>query len=81
MSRGNDERGSFSVFSRTKSQVDAVHRLIANEIPFSGFVNNDDLVPTAYPCGTSSCVHFGADAYREMGSRYADVMQQVWETN
>lgn len=79
MSRGNDERGAFSVFSDTKQQVDSVHRLIANEIPFSGFVNADDLVPSAYPCGNSSCVHFGAAAYREMGRRYAEAMKQLWK--
>ena len=78
MSRGNDERGAFSVFSNTKRQVDSVHRQIASVIPHSGFVNTDDLVPTAYPCGTSSCVHFGAAAYREMGRRYAEVMMQLW---
>ena len=78
MSRGDDERGAFSVFSDTKQQVDSVHRLISSEIPFSGFVNADDLVPSAFPCGTSSCVHFGAEAYREMGRRYATVMQQIW---
>ncbi len=77
MSRGNDDRGFFSIFSDTKRQVDSVHRLIANEIPFSGFVNVDDLVPPAFPCGTSSCIHFGAEAYREMGRRYARVMQEV----
>jgi len=79
MSRGDDERGNFSVFSEFKQRVDQVHRGIGNRVPFAAFVNNDDLVPPAYPCGNSSCVHFGAAAYREMGRRYADQIQQLWQ--
>jgi len=79
MSRGDDERGNFSVFSEFKQRVDQVHRTIASRVPYTAFVNNDDLVPPAYPCGHSSCVHFGAAAYREMGRRYAEQLQQIWQ--
>lgn len=70
MSKGADSRGNQLPFSPNKMIVDAAHRNIANTIPLSGFVNNDDLVPSAYPCGEGSCVHFGAEALREMGTRY-----------
>jgi len=53
--------------------------MIANRVPFAAFVNNDDLVPPAYPCGNGSCVHFGAAAYREMGRRYAEQLQEIWQ--
>ena len=79
MSRGDDERGNFSVFSQFKQRVDQVHRGIENRVPFTAFVNNDDLVPPAYPCGNSSCVHFGATAYREMGRRYAEQLRLIWQ--
>jgi len=70
MSKGADFRDNQLPFSTTKRQVDAVHRNVASLIPNSGFVNADDLVPPAYPCGEGSCVHFGAAALREMGNRY-----------
>ena len=78
MSRGNDERGEFSVFGAEKQRVDAAHRTIENRVAYTGVVNADDLVPPAYPCGNGSCVHFGAAAYREMGQRYADILRQIW---
>ncbi len=78
MSRGNDERGSFSVFGAEKQRVDAAHRTIENRVAYTGVVNADDLVPPAYPCGNGSCVHFGAAAYREMGQRYAEILRQIW---
>lgn len=70
MSKGNDSRSEQSPFNDRKQLVDDAHRNIGNVVPMAGFVNNDDLVPTAFPCGEGSCVHFGSAAYREMGSRY-----------
>lgn len=77
MSKGNDDRGDFSVFGTDKTVVDTVHRNISQLIPHSDWVNNDDLVPPAYPCGSDSCVHFGALAYREMGVRYYNALVRV----
>jgi len=76
-SMGSDERGDFSNFSTNKQLVDAVHRSIESLVPHAGFVDNDDLVPPTYPCGQSSCVHFGAKAYREQGRRFAEVLRRV----
>ncbi len=70
MSRG----GAYADFNSTKSIVDGVHRNIKNVVPFSAFVNNDDLVPPAYPCGEGDCIHFGSSALRQMGSRYYDFL-------
>lgn len=78
-SRGADERGDFSRFSESKRQVDAVHRTIADRMPWADHVNNDDLVPPAWPCGQSSCVHFGAEALREQGRRFDAALQRVVE--
>ncbi len=78
MSRGNDPRGDFADFGFEKQLVDNAHRTVGNRVSFTGVVLTDDLVPPAYPCGEGSCVHFGAAAYREMGARYADVMQQIF---
>jgi hypothetical protein len=72
MSKGADPRDSQLPFSPAKVIVDAAHRNVASTIPTAGFVNNDDLVPPAYPCGGGTCVHFGAQALREMGVRYYD---------
>lgn len=70
MSMGADGRGSQLPFGTAKLVVDAAQRNVAQTIPVSGFVNNDDLVLPAYPCGEGTCVHFGAAALREMGVRY-----------
>ena len=71
MSRGIDERDDLSDFSDVKQLIDDAHRNLPNVIAFSALSNHDDLVPAnGYPCGNTSCVHFGAIALREMGSRY-----------
>ncbi len=72
MSIGKDANSDQTPFTDIKQLVDDAHRNIATLIPLADYVNNDDLVPPAYPCGEGSCVHFGAAAYREMGSRYYD---------
>ena len=69
--------GEFAHFGVVKDRVDTTHRLIAQLVPWSGFVNSDDLVPPAYSCGSNSCVHFGAAALREMGVRYAKALQEI----
>ncbi|PID61506.1 MAG: hypothetical protein CSB44_06840 [Gammaproteobacteria bacterium] len=78
-SRGKDERGDYSVFSSTKRIVDRAHREVSTYIPHSDYVDNDDLVPPSYPCGSSSCVHFGAAAYRETGRRFSAALRHVVE--
>ena len=78
-SRGSDDRGDFSLWPSTKYQVDAVHRSIDSLVPYADWVNNDDLVPPAYPCGSSSCVHFGATASRETGRRFYEALKRIWQ--
>lgn len=78
MSRGNDERGNFSVFSNPKSRVDVAHRNIPNRVKYTATAIADDLVPPAYPCGQSSCIHFGVAAYRELGRRFYEAIQQSY---
>ncbi len=71
MSKGVDDRDDLSVFSADKLVIDAVHRNIALQVPHAGFSNHDDLVPAnGFPCGNTTCIHFGPQALREMGSRY-----------
>jgi hypothetical protein len=77
MSKGSDARGSQAPFNDIKSIVDAAHRNVADIVPFSAFVNADDLVPPNYPCGEGSCIHFGAAALREAGTRYYERMQDL----
>ncbi len=77
-SKGDDDRGRFSVFNSSKKIVDAAHRTVGEYIPYSTFVNNDDLVPPQYPCGQVSCVHFGAAALREQGRRFHAALKGVW---
>ncbi len=75
MSRGNDERGDLSDFTPGKQIVDSVHRNIASLVSHGEVVLTDDLLPgNGYPCGEASCVHFGAEALREMGSRSFDAL-------
>jgi len=81
MSRGNDDRGEYVFIDAAKSEIYNVHRTITTGdnplVNFGAFVNNDDLVPESWPCGESSCVHFGASAYREMGRRYYQKLREV----
>lgn len=77
-SRGDDERGQFSVFNPSKVIVDASQRSVSQYITHSDFVNNDDLVPSQYPCGQTSCVHFGATALREQGRRFFAAFKRIW---
>jgi len=77
MSRGNDERGVFSTYGPDKQRVDNAHRNLPNRLRWSATVIADDLVPPAYPCGQGSCIHFGAAAYRELGTRYYEALQRA----
>lgn len=75
MSRGIDERGDLSEFSSSKTLVDMAHRNLPGRVAFTGLSNHDDLTPAnGYPCGNTTCVHFGAAALREMGNRYYDAL-------
>lgn len=76
-SRGADERADFSFYGPPKELVDSAHRNISSLVPYADVVINDDLVPPAYPCGQSSCVHFGAAALRIQGSRFQAALQRV----
>jgi len=69
--------GEQTPFPNTKIAVDNIHRTIASLIPHSGFVNADDLVPPDFPCGGGTCIHFGAQAYRELGRRYFLVLDSL----
>jgi len=71
LSRGIDERDDLSQFPPPKQLIDGAHRNLPNIIPHTAFSNHDDLVPAnGFPCGNTSCIHFGAEALREMGNRY-----------
>jgi len=75
----SDARGT----SALKSVVDNVHRNAGAQglIPSYGVANLDDLVPSnGFPCGEGSCVHYGSQAYREMGVRYFQQLQNVLNT-
>ncbi len=73
MSRGIDERDDLSTFSAAKQIIDDAHRNLPNTIASGAVSNHDDLVPAnGFPCGNTTCVHFGAEALREMGRRYYD---------
>jgi len=73
MSRGKDERGDYSVFPPNQQLIDDAHRTIPSKVRHSAITINDDLTPdNGYPCGNGDCIHYGAAALREMGSRYYD---------
>ena len=76
MSRGIDERGDFSEFLDAKQIIDNVHRNLPNLADSVALSNHDDLTPAnGYPCGNSSCIHFGPGALREMGQRYYNALR------
>lgn len=80
MSRGSDFRGDFSFLSDSKQIVDNVHRTIGAEglIPHYGVAILDDVIPAnGFPCGEGSCVHYGSEAYREIGNRYFATLQDL----
>ena len=73
MSKGVDERDDLSQFSPQKQEIDNAHRSLPTA--HTSFSNHDDLVPAnGYPCGNTSCIHFGAEALREMGARYYEAL-------
>lgn len=75
MSRGSDERGDLSEFPPSKELIDTVHRSLSERVAHTALSIHDDLTPAnGYPCGNTTCVHFGADALREMGVRYYDAL-------
>lgn len=81
LSRGPERR--LDELPPASTFVDNVHRNIPSFIPFADIVDNIDLIPPSHLCGdgsgdgTGNCIHFGATAYREMGTRYAERMQAV----
>lgn len=77
MSRGADERGDLSEFPPEKQLVDSAHRTLAAELPYAGLANLDDLVPPAYPCGNTTCIHFGPEALRVAGQRYYEALRRA----
>jgi len=81
MTRGIDDRGDFSVYSNTKQRIDNAHRNLPNVMGFTDLATGDDLVPPSFPCGQTSCIHFGAMAYRELGRRYFEALERVHAKN
>jgi len=78
MSKGADDRGDLSQFTPSKNIVDAVHRNVANQLAHAAFANADDLTPAnGFPCGNTTCIHFGAAGLRELGARYYDALQNA----
>ncbi len=80
MSRGSDERWDLSEFIGPKQTIDDIHKLMPSLFPHVGLSNNDDLVPdNGFACGNSSCIHFGAQALREMGNRYYEALLRAMD--
>lgn len=78
MSRGIDERDDLSQFSAAKQIIDDAHKNLQNVVAFSSLSKHDDLIPAnGYPCGNTSCIHFGAEALREMGLRYYQALERA----
>jgi len=77
MSRGFDEREDLSVYSDSKQLIDDIHRLLPQQLPFVGTSVHDDLVGPQWPCGNTSCIHFGAEALRTIGNRYYEQLRSV----
>lgn len=81
MSRGVDERDDLSVFWPEKQTIDDAHKLLPAQIAHAALTINDDLVPAnGFPCGNTTCIHFGAAAFREMGQRYFQSLLRAVET-
>ncbi len=81
MSRGIDEREDLSQFWFEKQLVDDAHRTLPSKVAHAATSINDDLIPSnGYPCGNTSCIHFGAAAFREMGARYYQTLLQAVAT-
>ncbi|MFK7853098.1 MAG: sialate O-acetylesterase [Granulosicoccus sp.] len=77
MSRGVDERGDLSTFLPSKQIIDDAHRNLPNMVNWVGLSNHDDLIPSnGFPCGNTTCVHFGPGALREMGRRYYEALKR-----
>ena len=80
MSRGIDARDDLSVFNAEKQMVDDAHKTLPAKIAHSEVVYNDDLIPSnGYPCGNTTCIHFGPNALREMGRRYYTALKRAAE--
>ncbi len=71
MSRGVDERADLSEFWPDKQKIDDAHRTLPSKIAHAAVTITDDITPAnGYPCGNTTCIHYGAAALREMGERY-----------
>ena len=80
MSRGTDERGDFSEFPPAKQTIDTAHRAVPERVPHAAVSVHDTLIPAnGYPCGTQDCIHFGAEALREMGRSYHAALRRALE--
>jgi len=75
MSRGIDERGDISDFWAEKQLIDDAHRELPSKVKHAALTTSNDLTPAnGYPCGNTTCIHYGPGALREMGSRYYDAL-------
>jgi len=77
MSRGTNDISDQSQLDESEALVDAAHRNVSSYLVHASAVNNDDLIPPAYPCGAGGCLHFGSRALREMGYRYYQQLQSI----
>jgi len=78
LSRGSDARGDLSTFGPSKQTVDEATRLTPQRLAHSAVSVHDDLIPAnGYPCGNTTCVHFGAEALREIGQRYHVALERA----
>lgn len=78
MSRGIDERGDLSEFGLGKQLIDNAHKTLPSKVSHAAISISDDLIPSnGFPCGNTTCIHFGAAALREMGRRYYDGLQRA----
>ena len=78
MSRGIDEREDLSVFPLDKQTIDDAHRTLPSKIAHAAVTINDDITPqNGYPCGNTTCIHYGAAALRIIGERYYDALKRA----